>query len=455
MQNKSTLSFYGGADSVTGANFLLSSGDARILIDCGLFQGGASLEGQNYEPFPYDPSFIPTLLITHAHIDHIGRIPKLVHDGFRGEIISTEATRALSVHLLHDALELLERDAAGRGIVPLYTAEDLARAESLWRGVPYETPLALQAGITARFLDAGHILGSAMIEFSRAGKKFVATGDLGNDASDLVEHTTKIEDANFLVIESVYGDKEHGDVSGRRKELEGIIEDTLARGGTLLIPAFSTERTQDLIYEIRTLMREKRVPSVPVFVDSPLASRITEVFLSCPSYFKKEIRDRLEKGENIFAFDELTFTSSLEESKNIVNREGPKIIIAGSGMSNGGRVLAHEKTYLKDPRSTLLIVGYQSAGSLGRRLLEGEKTVEIFGEKVKVRAKVVALYAYSAHRDSSGLLDFISHTANTLEKVFVVMGEPKAAAFLTQRVRDYLGKAAFSPKKGESVEIDF
>jgi metallo-beta-lactamase family protein len=244
-------------------------------------------------------------------------------------------------------------------------------------------------------------------------------------------------------------------MENRREELEDVIEDTIARGGTLLIPAFSTERTQDLIYEIRLLIQEKKVPSVPVFVDSPLASRITGSFLSCPSYFKTEIGERIAKGENIFMFDEMRFTSSRDESRRIADVKGAKIIIAGSGMSNGGRVLAHEKSLLQDEKNTLLIVGYQSAGSLGRRLLEGEKQVEIFGEKIPVRAKVAANYGYSAHRDATGLLDFVHHTSDTLEHVYVTMGEPKSAAFLTQRIRDYLGVPADAPNKGQTVELDF
>lgn len=455
MTRKTGVTFYGGADGVTGANFLLSSGKTRILIDCGLFQGCDFCEEDNYEPFPYGPASIDVLLVTHAHIDHIGRIPKLVREGFKGKIYSTEATRTISEHLLADSTELLERDAHKRGKTPIYGASDVAHALSLWEGVPYRTKVPLPEGYSAQFLNAGHILGSAMVMLERDGKRFLATGDLGNDFSTLIDPPERVENANFLIIESVYGDKEHHGLDTRRDELEDIIEDTIARGGTLLIPAFSTERTQDLIYEVRTLMKERKVPSVPVFVDSPLASRITQSFLSHPEYFKKEIAQRLERGEDIFAFDELRFTSSREESEAIGNVQGPKIIIAGSGMSNGGRVLSHEKGYLGDERSTLLIVGYQSAGSLGRRLLEGEKQVEIFGEKVKVKAKIAAVYGYSAHRDGIGLLDFVHHSADALERVFVTMGEPKAAFFLTQRITDYLGVPAQTPKRDETVEIEF
>lgn len=452
-RKRTTLTFHGGADSVTGANFLLTGESARMLIDCGLFQGCDFCEDENYAPFPYEPASITHTLVTHAHIDHVGRIPKLVKDGFRGEIVSTEATKEIAQHLLRDSTELLLRDAQKRGKKPLYGEEDVAGALALWRGVPYGEVTELPEGYALRLRNAGHILGSALVELTREGRRFVATGDLGNDSSELLDPPERVTDAHYLLIESVYGDREH-DISGRRDELENIIEDTVARGGDVLIPAFSTERTQDLMYEVRTLMREKRIPSVPVFVDSPLASRITRSFLSHPSYFKREITARIEGGEDIFAFDELRFTASREESEHIASVEGPKIIIAGSGMSNGGRVLSHERRILKDPRSTLLIVGYQSAGSLGRRLLEGEKRVEISLEKIEVKARVEAIFGYSAHRDGAGLLDFVGGSADTLEKVFVAMGEPKSASFLTQRIRDYLGVPAVAPQRGESVVID-
>ena len=437
---------------MSGANFLLSSDAARILIDCGLFQGSAALEEKNYAVFPYEPSSITHVLVTHAHVDHIGRLPKLVRDGFKGEIISTEATKAISEHLLGDSMELLKRDAQKRGKEPLYGEEDVAAALRRWRGTSYGTGIPLPGGFTARLRNAGHILGSAMVEFVRDGRKLVATGDLGNNSSELLDPAEQVTDAQYLLIESVYGDKENNPAL-RRDELEDSIEDTVARGGTLLIPAFSTERTQDLIYEVRTLMNEKRVPSVPVFVDSPLASRVTASFLSHPSYFKKEIASRIERGEDLFAFDELRFTQSREESRRIAEVKGPKIIIAGSGMSTGGRVLAHAREYLKDPKSTFLIVGYQSAGSLGRRLLEGEKRVEIFEEKVDVKATIQAIYGYSAHRDGNGLLDFIAQGADALEKVCVAMGEPRSSSFLTQRIRDYLGVDAVAPRMGESVGL--
>lgn len=450
----STITFAGGAGTVTGANFLFESGELKILVDCGLTQGCKDCEDVNYEPFAFDPASISHLFVTHTHIDHIGRIPRLVAQGFKGTIYSTEATRDIAEHLLLDAVELLSREAQDAGRAPLYTEHDVASAMALWRGVSYEEKIELPEGFTVTFHDAGHILGSGMVFLEREGKRMVFTGDVGNDNSVLLNKTASIEGTTYLLTESVYGDREHQEEDMRRDELENVIEETLGRGGTLLIPAFSTERTQELIFEIRNLMQEKRVPSVPVYVDSPLASKITASFLKNPAYFKDDIAKRVAGGEDIFAFDELRFVATPAESKNIHKEPGPKIILAGSGMSNGGRMLSHEKVYLPDEKSTLLIVGYQSAGSLGRQLLEGAKQVVIFGEKVPVRARVTAIYGYSAHRDARGLLDLANQTADTLKQVFVVMGEPKASAFLTQRIRDYLGVNAVMPEKGESVTID-
>lgn len=454
MANTSTLHFLGGAGSVTGANFMLESEDTKILIDCGLFQGCDFCEDSNYKPFAFDPKEINVLLVTHAHIDHIGRIPKLVKEGFKGKIISTEATKGLAEHLLLDSMELLQHDARMKGKPELYDENDVREALSLWDTRYYHDPFPLAGNFTAEFLNAEHILGSSMIQISREGRSILFTGDLGNDYSLLVGPLDTPKSPNYLLTESVYGDKKNTDNEDRTKKLERTIETTLARGGTLLIPAFSTERTQDLIYEIRTLMKEKRVPSTPVYVDSPLASKVTETFLRHPKYFRDEIRARVEGGEDIFSFDELRFISSADESRKLLDNETPKIIIAGSGMSHGGRVLAHEIRLLPDEKNTVLIVGYQSAGSLGRQLIEGMKSVIIQKEKIKVRANIETNFGYSAHRDGDGLLEFVHRSVSSLEKVFVAMGEPSSSAFLTQRIRDFIGLDAIAPEKGQKITLD-
>ena len=456
-----TLHFWGGAGTVTGSNFLLESSPeqgrgvgAKFLIDCGLFQSAFACEETNWSAFSYDPTSIDFLIITHAHIDHIGRIPRLVREGFRGKIISTEGTRALGEPLLLDSLELLLNEARRCNREPLYDEKDVERALGLWQGIPYHQKTSLLDGFEFEFLNAGHILGSAMVRLSRGGHSIVFTGDIGGGNSPLLAPPDAVPQTDYLVMESVYGDKIRQGVAQRRDELEDIIEDTFARKGTLLIPAFSTERTQELLFEVRTLMVEKRVASMPVYLDSPLASKITEAFSRYPSYFKDPIRARMEKGENIFAFPQLHFVEHIEESQRIAHAPGPKIVIAGSGMSNGGRVREHERVVLPDKNSTLLIVGYQAPGSLGRRLIEGEKSVVLHGKKFPVRCTVQAIYAYSAHIDGEGLVQFVSKIGDGLKEVFVVHGEPLAAATLTQRLRDYLGVRARAAEAGEKVTLD-
>ena len=439
---------------VTGSNFLLESEGVRILVDCGLVQGKHTAEADNWEKFPYDPKGIDFLIVTHSHIDHIGKIPKLVKDGFRGKIISTKATKALAEPMLLDSMELLLHDAHKHGRESLYDEKDISQALGLWGTVPYHERVELKDAISVEFLEAGHILGSAMLRFTRDDKTIVFTGDLGGGNSPLLSLAEVLHGVDYLVIESVYGDRVRADDKNRREILEDVIENAVRAGGTLLIPAFSTERTQDLLFEVRSLMVEKRVRSVPVYVDSPLAQKITEAFLANPEYFSKEIEERIRKGEKIFDFPELTFVKDIEHSAKIREEKGSKIIIAGSGMSTGGRVHGHEKAILPDSTSTLLIVGYQAAGSLGRRLIEGEKKVRIGGEEVPVRCKVEAIYGYSAHMDGEQLLEFVNVIGKSLKEVFVVMGEPASSNFLVQRIRDYLGVKASAPEAGDSLTIE-
>jgi metallo-beta-lactamase family protein len=452
MQTK--LYFHGGAGSVTGLNLLLETGADKILIDCGLFQGRRAFEEINWEKFPYDPRSISTLLVTHAHVDHIGRIPKLVREGFEGRILSTEATKALAEPLLLDSMEILAHDAKRSGRELLYEERDIKKAFSLWEGIPYSKTTALKDGFEFEFINAGHILGSAMVRLRRNGTVLLVTGDIGSSNSPLLPAPESVSEADYLIIESVYGDKVRPGVERRRDVLEDIIENTYARGGTLLIPAFSTERTQDLLFEIRTLMVEKRVANMPVYLDSPLAREITAAFSRHPSYFKNSIRERLEKGEDIFTFPGLHFVEDIEESKKVALIKSPKIVVAGSGMSNGGRVREHERVLLPDKNSTLLIVGYQVPGSLGRRLIEGEKRVVVRGEKITVACHVEAIYDYSAHADAEGLLQFVNTIGRHIKQVFVVHGEPSAAATLTQRIRDYLGVRASAPEKGDMATLE-
>ncbi|MGH7141778.1 MAG: MBL fold metallo-hydrolase RNA specificity domain-containing protein [Minisyncoccia bacterium] len=446
------LTFCGGVGMVTGSNFLLEDGTTKFLVDCGLVQGDARHEALNWEKFPYDASEIGRLAVTHAHIDHIGRIPKLVRDGFRGEIISTEATRELAEPMLMDSMHLLKEVAEHHGRPILYDEKDIAEVLRLWRGVSYHEAVSLPNNISLQFLRAGHILGAGLAKFSRNGRSIVFTGDLGSH-SELLEPAEAPEGATYLVMESVYGDRLHDESESRIDSLMRVVEGAVKRGGTLLIPAFSTERTQDLLFDLRELREAKKNPDVPVFLDSPLAIKVTRVFGSSAPYLKPEIATRLSAGEDVFSFPGLRITESAEESRHIDAVPNPKIILAGSGMSSGGRVLSYEREILPDKRSTVCIVGYQSVSSLGRRLMDGAKTVEIQGKKVPVHAHLEQILSYSAHMDSRELVQF-AEEAGKPEKIFVVMGEPASSSFLAQRIRDYLGADARVPEARESVEIE-
>ncbi|MFA6254012.1 MAG: MBL fold metallo-hydrolase [Candidatus Paceibacterota bacterium] len=453
---KTTITFYGGVGEVTGANFLLTDGpsDLKIVIDCGLFQGDRAFDEKNREPFPYDPKTIDYLFITHAHLDHVGRIPKLVKDGFRGVIYSTAPTKEIAEIALLDSLNLFRKEN-GEDVEPFFNKDNLNLAMTLWQTVEYHETVNLKEGLRVTLKDAGHILGSTMYEFARGDHRLVFTGDLGNSPSPLLRDTEILTNTNYLVMESVYGDRNHEDRSQRRNILEDTIEDTMRSGGTLMIPAFSIERTQEILFEIENMMEESRIPLAPVFLDSPMGIEVTAVYKKYSKFLNDEVRAEIEQGgDKIFHFPQLHETMSTDESKAIFQANPKKIILAGSGMSTGGRIIHHEKNYLSDPKSTLLLVGYQQVGSLGRMLQEGARTVKILGEEIPIRAKIVSIHGYSAHKDSDHLLQFVDSTKDTIKKVFVAMGEPKSAMFLAQRLRDYLGINAKCPEAGETDEIE-
>lgn len=458
------LTFVGGAGTVTGANFLLddppgrqtglpagqAGGAHKYLVDCGLLQGCAYCEPRNYDPFPYDPASIDALFVTHAHIDHIGRIPKLVRDGFRGVIYSTEATRDLAGAMLADTLNILTLEARAANRPVLYHRADIDAALSLWKSIPYGEVRELENGLSAELIDAGHILGSAMVRFRREARSILFSGDIGNHHAALLPEAAAPTEATYLVMESVYGDRSHDTSVPRRERLAHAIVAGADRGGTILIPAFSMERTQDLLFDLRELMEEGRIPRIPIFVDSPLAAAVTPIFERHRALMRRDVASR--KGP-LFSFPGLTVVHDHEASANIRHTPSPKVIIAGSGMSHGGRVVAHEAALLPQRENTLLMVGYQAAGSLGRLLEEGMKRVSIFGRDVRVHAHVERITGYSGHRDRNGLLEFVEPLTPTLEKVFVVMGEPGASLHLAQRLHDYLGVRAQVPERGEAVEI--
>ena len=451
------LTFYGGVGTVTGANFLLDTGNCKILVDCGLVQGSQAADNLNRTDFAYNPAEVDYLLVTHAHIDHIGRIPKLVKDGFKGEIISTPETRDLAELLLADTVKILESEAQREGVLPLYEMADIAPALALWNTLPYHTNKILKDNVNIYFKDSGHILGSVMVEVSRNGKKMVFTGDLGNSPSILLRDTEDITDANYILMESVYGDRNHEPKEERTKKLKQVIEDTIKYKRTLIIPAFSLERTQMIIYEMNEIFESGEIKEkIPVFLDSPLAIKITGVYEKYTEDFNDKAKADIKSGDDIFNFPGLKFIVQGGESKMIEKMPNPKIIMAGSGMSTGGRVVLHERYYVDNPDAEILFVGYQAAGSLGRRLQDGAKKVTIYGEEKEVHARIDSIAGYSSHKDSDHLVEFVEKATEggKLKQVFCVMGEPKSALFLVQKIRDNLGVNAVCPEFKETVEIE-
>jgi metallo-beta-lactamase family protein len=486
---KLKIVFYGGARSVTGANYLLDAGAAnpvrnaaglqanrtsnglKILVDCGLNQGSKYAEDLNYRPFDYNPAEIDYVLVTHSHIDHIGRLPKLCRDGFRGTIYATKATRDLMEVALPDNLKLIQQEAEENGHPPLFEQKDVEELMSLVRGVDYYEQINLRDGIKAIFHDAGHILGSSIVEIQwrnlnqkskiknqnlgEAVKKVYFSGDLGNPPMPLLRPTDSISNADYVVVESAYGDRVHEEQSRRRERLINIITETIKRKGTLMIPSFAIERTQELLFELNELFNNNRIPQVPVFIDSPLAIKMTAVYKRHPECFNREAAYLIKSGDDVFDFPGLKMSVTVEESKIINDIPPPKIIIAGSGMSHGGRILHHEIRYLPDPKSTILFVAYQVDGSLGRRIQKGEKEVKILGQTVPVRCHIETLSSYSAHADQVGLLKWIagSKRDGKPEKVFVVQGEEGAAKTLANLVHDNLDISAVAPQTGDSFEL--
>ncbi len=451
----SRIHFFKGVGEVTGANFLLETDALKILVDCGLIQGSKFALEANLEPFEYDPSDMDVLMVTHAHADHIGRIPKLVRDGFKGTIYSTPPTKALSVLMLEDAYKVMAFESERYGVERCFERGDVDRALELWKTASYHEPLSLGDSTTATFTNAGHILGSAMVTIERGGKKFLFTGDIGNTPQPLLDAPEIVPGYDYLLMESVYGDRLHEEVAERSNLLKSHIEATRKKGGTLIIPAFSLERTQGMLYEINNFVERGEIEPIPVFLDSPLAIAVTDVYKKYPEYMSSKIQEQIKGGDDIFDFPKLALTKTMAASGDIVHTRGPKVIIAGSGMSHGGRVLMHEKRFLEDPKTTLLLVGYQSVGSLGRLLHDGAPRVTIDGEKVRVRAKIARIQGYSGHADRDQLVAFVEAGGEKAKQVFVAMGEERAALFLVQRLRDYLGINAVAPHQGEVVEIDF
>lgn len=472
------VTFYGATKTVTGSNFLLEGAGKKILIDCGLYQGLDKEEIKNAEPFPYDINEIDFMLLTHAHIDHSGRIPKLYKEGYRNRIYATHATCDLCAIMLPDSGHIQEtetewknRKRIRRGeelLVPIYDAETAARSLELFKGVPYDQIIEFDDNIHVRFNDAGHMLGSSIIEVwikeDGVNKKIVFTGDLGNNDIPLLSEPTMIEDADFLVMESTYGNRLHMRNDNKAKLFIDIVTDTLSQGGTVVIPSFAVGRTQEILYELNkikesdadTLEFEKRyevLMKTPVYVDSPLAISATEVFRENMDLFDEETQALIKRGDNPLEFPGLQFTQTVDESRELNESNESAIIISASGMCEVGRIKHHLKHNIWNPKNTILFVGYQAPGTLGRKIVDGAKTIKIFGEEVAVNARVEYIEGYSGHADQEGLLNFIYSFIKKPDHIFLVHGEEEGQKILRDKIIENTDLPVTIPAYGETYEL--
>lgn len=427
---------------MTGSCFLIETKGSKVLVDCGVFQGNRFVCEQNLEEFNFDPKEIDAVLVTHAHYDHVGRIPVLVKQGFKGQVFMTRPTKELASIVLDDAAKVMEENARKHGDAILFTAEDAKKAEKLFVGVNYGMRVGIHHDLHATFGQAGHILGSAFVAVDveahalkgRKAKRFVFSGDIGNDAIPILPSVGRIDRADVVVCESTYGDEVHEEPESRRTKLIQAVTRVINRGGTLLIPAFSIERTQELIYELDGLVDDDLIPKVPVYLDSPLAIRATRVYRKYSDYLEFDRDIGASKDGDLLSFDRLKSTLSVDESMRINDDRRPKIIIAGSGMMTGGRILHHLKRYLDDEKSGVLIIGYQAEGTLGRKIQDGAKKVRVHDKELKVKASISTIGAFSAHADQAMLADWLTPEEGDVKEVFLVHGDVETKV----KFREYL-----------------
>lgn len=457
-----TLTFFGAAGTVTGSRFLLEHEGQRILIDCGLFQGRKELRLRNWEPQPVDPKTIDAVVLTHAHIDHTGGLPRFVKDGFRGPIYSTAGTRDLCGLLLPDSARIQEEEAYYANkeryskhspALPLYGEADAFAALKLFESFGYDRTRTIAPGIQLTFRRAGHILGSAICVFELLSTKqrVVFTGDLGRYNMPILRDPEAVESATTLVAESTYGDREHA-LTDPMGTLADAVNDTVKRGGVLVIPAFAVGRTQEILYRLRLLEGEKRIPVLPVFVDSPMACDATPIYLAHASDHDFEMRNISHNGESPLRTEQTRFVTAAKESKALNGLKGPGMIISASGMATGGRILHHLKHRLPDRKNTILFVGYQSEGTRGRRLLDGEKQIKVHGQFVEARAHIMKVSGFSAHADWTEMLKWMDGFKHPPKQVLLVHGEPQALEAMRQKVLAR-GWPADVPEHLETVEL--
>lgn len=462
------LRFLGAAGEVTGSMHLLGTDRGSILFDCGLHQGRREESRQRNRDLPAEAIAADALVLTHAHVDHSGNIPHLVKRGFKGAIYATPATRDLCAHMLRDSARIQEGDASylnrkfgdqpgWKPIQPLYTEEDAIRALERFVSVPYGLPFEPLPGVKARFLDAGHILGSAGVAVdlpTREGtRRFVASGDIGRRGLPILRDPVVPDGATWAIMESTYGGKSHGDVHSMHDALERVIKDGVGRGGKILIPAFSVGRTQEIVFALHQLHDQHRLPAIPIFIDSPLSCSVTEVFKLHPECYDQETRDFVEQSGNPFDFSALRYVESREESMRLNKLAGPAIIIASSGMCEAGRITHHLKNNVEDPACTILIVGFQAQHTLGRRLVERRTRVRVLGVERELHAQVAVMNAFSAHADKDELFAYAQGLGGAVRRVFLVHGEPEQSAVFARRLAE-AGKQVHVAEPGEAVELD-
>jgi len=463
------ITFLGAAKEVTGSRHLIEVNGKRILLDCGLFQGRRKEAEEKNREMHMDASKIDAVILSHAHIDHSGGLPYLVKNGFNGPIYSTFATRDLCNYMLMDSAYIQEKDAEyfnnrmkKKGMAPvepLYSVEDAQKTLNQFFGVGYERAFSVAPGVVCSFYDAGHILGSALVHLLIYEKEknlrysFAFTGDLGRKNLPILRDPQPLPPTDYLVTENTYGDRLHASILDAGNELEGVINRTAKRGGKILIPSFSVERTQEIVYHLNILWQEKRIPDMPIYVDSPLSANVTEVFKNHPECFDADTyREFIEHEKNPFGFGRLQYTRDVSESKALNDLHGPAIIISASGMCENGRILHHLRNNIEDPKNTIMIVGFMAKDTLGRKILEKQSIVNIFGEPFHLRAEVAVMDAFSGHADRSDLLDYYSHIQG-LKKIFLVHGEEDQGLKFMQVLHESGYKDVIQPGKGDSFEI--